>query len=654
MPEFENELKLSKNPYLLQHKNNPVAWRIWGTKPFEEARRRNVPILVSIGYSTCHWCHVMAHEVFEKQEAAQRMNENLVCIKVDREEHPEVDEVYMEACQTMNGSGGWPLNVFLDTDGKPFFAVTYLPHKEWNELIDKIMHVWNENRKDIDDFANHLSETLQNNEANEEDITPDNAITNLYAYLEQYFDSENPDFSGKGRAPRFPSHALYYFLLSRRQIPVHIASMLEQTLEAIQDSGLHDRVGGGFHRYSTDVSWRVPHFEKMLYDNAQLMAVFAMASSRFGRKDFLNTARNIANYLIQEESVYENNQFAGFASAEDADDPVGEGSFYAWTMTQLENALGKAKGNEIAQQWNITDDSKNIHGVYAYRIPHPRGSQEFNSLLAEEKMQQRLSWESIYSDLINERNTRPRPFRDSKVLTDWNALALMGFAVLYAHAPDSSFKNIIDTTAQLIVKRFKDDTLYRLPDKRGHLTDYGHTALALFTAWEVTGNPEYIDISTAITRAALDKFTSTEGKLYTSEKDTGIFMQYEEKYDHAHPAGAHTLLLAWVRLHAHNRLPEYTLLINQIVKRKTAQVMNFPVLIPMFLCVLEELQNGPLTLSFPAGNRDSGGLLQWTGTEIRLVPEKDAKNYQFCEKDKCLLPVSSVSELEDMLKFKWR
>ncbi|HEX2935823.1 MAG TPA: hypothetical protein VHO72_10760, partial [Bacteroidales bacterium] len=399
--------------------------------------------------------------------------------------------------------------------------------------------------------------------------------------------------------------------------------------------------------------WRVPHFEKMLYDNAQLMSVFAMASSRFGREDFLNTARNIANYLIREESVYENNQFAGFASAEDADDPGGEGNFYAWTTTQLENALGKAQGDEIANLWNITGDNANTHGVYTYRIPHPRGSQDYISLTTEEKMQQRKVWESIYSILLKERNTRPKPFRDSKVLTDWNALTLMGFSVLYAHWPDQSLKNMVDALAQLIIQRFNGDTLHRLPGKRGHLTDYGHSALALFTGWEVTGNQEYLNTSAAITRLALDKFTSSEGKLYTSEKNSGVFMQYEEKYDHAHPAGAHTLLLAWVRLNALDQLPEYKLLIDQIVKRKITQAANFPILIPMFLCVLEELQNGPLTLTVPADNVHFSKLLKWAASDVRLIPKPDTKYYQFCEKDRCLIPASSLPELEDILKFSW-
>lgn len=654
MPDFINELSHSQNPYLLQHKDNPVAWRVWDKKPFEEARLRNAPLLVSIGYSTCHWCHVMAHEVFEDAESARLMNENLVCIKVDREEHPEVDNIYMEACQTMNGSGGWPLNVFLDFDGKPFFALTYLPKKGWNELVLKISKAWKENREEIDNFANQLSEILQKRDDEELEVNPESIIDNLFAFMEQYYDHENPDFSGTGRAPRFPSHALFYFLLSNRTIPGQIASMLESTLEAIQDSGLHDRVGGGFHRYSTDVHWRIPHFEKMLYDNAQLMSIYAMAASRFNRKDFLDTAKHIAEYLLRDESIYEGSEFVGFASAEDADDPGGEGSFYAWTPQELKAVLGDALGEKIAREWNISNDPTHIHGVFPYKIPHPRGSETFKNMSAEEKLTHRQAWSAIYSQLAEVRNKRPRPFRDTKVLTDWNALALMGFSILYAHDNDQSYKTVIHNIAKIIIQRFQNGTLYRLPDKKGNLTDYGHAALGLFTAWEVTRNNDYLEASTIIANAAFKKFISADGRLITSEKDATLFMQYEEKYDHAQPAGAHSLLLAWVRLNSINRLTEYKLLAMQIAAKKIKHATQFPIMVPIYLCVLNEMHNGPWTLTIPLESTHYMHFIKWAGTNVRLIVQSDTEQYQFCEKDKCLLPVSSPGDLENIIKFHWK
>lgn len=654
MTTFENELSKSQSPYLLQHKNNPVAWKLWGEGAFTEAKQRDIPLLVSIGYSTCHWCHVMAHEVFEDSEAAELMNKTLVCIKVDREVHPEVDEIYMEACQAMNGSGGWPLNVILDHTGKPFFATTYVPLENWKTLIQRIHHAWKQNRKDITDFASQLSETLSETKISIQNLPASELNQKLFDFLNENFDESNPDFSGKGRAPRFPSHSLYYYLLSKRIIPLDIASKLEKTMEAIQDSGMHDRVGGGFHRYSTDKEWRIPHFEKMLYDNAQMMMNFALASGRFNRPDFLLTSKRAADYLIRDLSVYENGKFAGFASAEDADDPVGEGSFYAWTPMELEKILGLELGHEISTLWNVTEDNTNIHGVYPFRIPHPRGSSSFLKLDLEGKQNVRLEWSSIYDRLLEHRIQRPRPFRDTKVLTDWNALALMAFSVLYTHSLQETYSQIAQQLAELLISKINPALIERLPGKPGHLTDYGHTALALFTAWEVFGKDTYLKASKTLIKMAFDKFSTNEGHLFTSDPESYILTRYEEKHDHAHPAGAHSLLLAWVRIRSLGEMQEYDPLADKILKHRLNLVSDFPVMSPFLLCSMNEWTNGPVMLSLPSNFRMKlPQILKWTASDLRLVESPESALFQLCENDHCLLPAKSIEELEKTLSYQW-
>ena len=654
MTTFKNELYKSQNPYLLQHKNNPVAWKIWGKEAFAEAKQRDVPLLVSIGYSTCHWCHVMAHEVFEDSEVAEIMNQTLVCIKVDREEHPEVDEVYMEACQNMNGSGGWPLNVILDHTGKPFFAATYVPRDKWKTLLQKIYLAWKQNRKEITDFADQLLATLSETNTSAATLQINEINNKLFNFLNENFDETNPDFSGIGRAPRFPSHSLYYHLLSKRIISQLIASKLEQTMETIQDSGLHDRVGGGFHRYSTDKEWRVPHFEKMLYDNAQMITNFALAAGRLNRPDFLKTAERAADYLIRDLSVYENGEFVGFASAEDADDPLGEGSFYAWTPAELEKTLGLATGKKIATYWNVIEDSSNIHGVYPFRIPHPRGSAAFIKLDSVGKQKVRFEWLSIYDRLLEYRSHRPRPFLDIKVLTDWNALALMGFSVLYAQSATEKYGQSAKQLAELLIGRINPAHIERLPGKSGHLTDYGHTALALFTAWEVFGKDTYLKASKTLIKMAFGKFSTSDGQLFTSDPDSYILKRYEEKYDHAQPAGAHSLLLAWVRMRSFGEMQEYDSLVDKILKHRSNMVSDFPAMSPSLLSTMNEYTNGPLTLSLPTDFRIKfPQIMQWIATDIRLVESGESVVFQLCDNDHCQLPAKSIEDLQKTLKFQW-
>jgi hypothetical protein len=385
------------------------------------------------------------------------------------------------------------------------------------------------------------------------------------------------------------------------------------------------------------------------------MMNFAMASGRLNRPDFLTTAERTADYLIRDLSVFKEETFAGFASAEDADDPIGEGSFYAWTPSELEKILGVDLGSKISTLWNITDDNTNTHGVYTFRIPHPRGSTAFSNSGSAEKQQLRKDWLTVCDRLLEMRSKRPRPFLDSKILTDWNALALMGLSVLYTHSPKEKYGEKARHLAEILLKRIQQTHLERIPGKPGHITDYGHTALALFTAWEVFGNEAYLSGSENLIKLAFDKFTTLEGHVYTTDADAFVLSRFEEKYDHAQPAGAHSLMLAWIRMNGLGKMTEYHPLAENILKRKLNLLSDYPVMSPFLLSAINEWQNGPVTLNLPKHFRTKfPQFLRWSGSDIRILENQESSSFQLCEKDHCLLPVSSVGELEKTVQFRWQ
>ncbi|MDX1449897.1 MAG: thioredoxin domain-containing protein, partial [Acidimicrobiia bacterium] len=336
-----NRLARSTSPYLQQHADNPVDWHEWGEEAFAEARRRDVPVLVSIGYSACHWCHVMAHESFEDPEIARVMNEGFVNIKVDREERPDVDAVYMNATQAMTGRGGWPMTVFVDGDRRPFFAGTYFPPSprhgmpSFRQVLAAITDAWNNRRTELGEQADRLTEAISHSIPPGPDLPGLDSLQRAYRQLERTYD---PVHGGLGSAPKFPQQpALDYLLrITGRSWAPRAGSMVRQTLEKMASGGIHDHVGGGFARYSVDAEWLVPHFEKMLYDNAQLARLYLRAGQVFSSPWFTQVALDTLTYIDRDLGL----EGGGFASAEDADSEGREGAFYVWTETQIRDVLG--------------------------------------------------------------------------------------------------------------------------------------------------------------------------------------------------------------------------------------------------------------------------------------------------------------------------
>ncbi|MDT8297358.1 MAG: DUF255 domain-containing protein, partial [Spirochaetaceae bacterium] len=581
-----NRLADTGSPYLEQHAHNPVHWHPWGPDAFKEAKERNLPILVSIGYSTCHWCHVMARECFEDASTADVMNSVQVNVKVDREQHPGVDAVYMEAAQALNGSGGWPLNVFIDHDGRPFLVVTYLPKERWVGLIREINRLWRDEETRIADAAAALASHLEKQnfgEASSVRVAPEK----LLETSRSHFDSKNPGFAMGNSPMKFPPSQTIDWLLEHggdegREMALDI-------LTAMMDSGLHDRIGGGFHRYSVDERWRVPHFEKMTYDNAQLMGVYARAALLTGPgmlgNDLLAAAVSTADWFLREMRITDDNGvFRGYATAVDADDPLGEGSYYAWPPSELFSVLGENDARWIAQRWNISGDgglpdagsadpahphSGEFEPVASW-IPHPRGAggypESYRPAESSESGRRDAEREAkIASRLLAARRNRPSPVRDDKILTDQNALVLEGLSRLARYGGGDTYRRAALELADLMVDRFglaetagsvgPAAGIYRTDGIEAYITDYGYLAMALTGVYGLSGNPLYVVAAEKAAREAVGRLATGDGAYYGTPipaDESGfddLFKRSVEDFDGASPAGQHALGIAFARLY---------------------------------------------------------------------------------------------------------
>ncbi|MCH8257149.1 MAG: thioredoxin domain-containing protein [Proteobacteria bacterium] len=363
-PKFTNRLILQDSPYLLQHAHNPVDWFPWSLEAFAQAKRENKPVFLSIGYSTCHWCHVMERESFENDAVAAVMNENFVSIKVDREERPDIDTIYMMATQAMTGGGGWPMSVFLTHDLKPFYAGTYFPVKSkfgrpgFMDVLASIGNAWANDLDNILDLAERITSSLQEqiSQASSTEDLPGDLDARAFAQIASSYDAQ---YGGFGRAPKFPrpvtpSYLLRYYHFNRDELALEMAT---RTLTAMADGGMYDQIGGGFHRYSTDRMWHVPHFEKMLYDQAQLASVYVDAYQLTGEADFAKVAREVLDYVLRDMTSPE----GGFYSAEDADSPLpdnpdehGEGAYYVWTNTEIDDLLDPESAEILKRRFGVT------------------------------------------------------------------------------------------------------------------------------------------------------------------------------------------------------------------------------------------------------------------------------------------------------------
>ncbi len=503
---YQNHLVGSLSPYLLQHADNPVDWYPWGEKAFDRARELDRPIFLSIGYSTCHWCHVMEHESFEDSTIAQLLNQYFVAVKVDREELPEVDHLYMTVCQAMTGNGGWPLTIVMTPDKEPFFAGTYFPRERLGnrpgllELLPALADIWQNRRAELNQTIDRITDFLHQIETREETgpLTQETLARAFQAYKVRF----DPMYGGFGGAPKFPTpHNLTFLLRYYHATQEKIAlEMVDTTLQKMRLGGIFDHIGYGFHRYSTDEKWRVPHFEKMLYDQALLAFAYLEAYQVTGKDVYARTAREIFTYVLRDMTSPE----GGFYSAEDADSEDTEGKFYLWTEDQIVSVLGPEAGARFNAIFNVTSEG-NFH---SHTPEHEEGLNllYLNSDISILARQQKTTVEELEhfievsrAKLFNERKNRFHPFKDDKILTDWNGLMIAALAKGAVVLEDSTYlaaaqraidflwTNLWDTQGNLY-KRYRNGKA-GLP---GHLDDYAFLTWGLLELYDATLEPRYL------------------------------------------------------------------------------------------------------------------------------------------------------------------
>ncbi|RFU42672.1 thioredoxin domain-containing protein [Actinomadura logoneensis] len=521
-----NRLKDATSPYLLQHAGNPVDWWEWGEDALAEARRRDVPVLLSVGYAACHWCHVMAHESFEDGATAALMNELFVNIKVDREERPDIDAVYMEATQAMTGQGGWPMTVFMTPDGAPFYCGTYFPREHFHAVLRAVHKAWTEQRDGVEQQGRHVVEALTPQESGlAGTLAPDaETLENAVRSLAESYDAARGGFGG---APKFPPSMVLEFLLRHhaRTRDDQALAMAGHTLEAMARGGMYDQLGGGFARYSVDASWVVPHFEKMLYDNALLARVYAhwwrITGSPFARRIALETC----DWMVHDLRTAE----GGFASALDADSEGEEGRYYVWTPAQLEEVLGPDDAAYAVELFEVTGTFE--HGTSVLQLP--------------DDPDDRARFERIRSALLAARELRVPPARDDKVVASWNGLAVAALAECGALFERPDLVRAAEGAVRLLAEvHLRDGRLARTSRdgvagaNAGVLDDYGNVAEGLLALHGVTGDPTQLRLAGELLETVLEHFSDGQEGFYDTADDAErLFRRPKDPTDNASPSG---------------------------------------------------------------------------------------------------------------------
>lgn len=523
-----NRLQKETSPYLLQHAQNPVDWFAWGEEALQKAKTENKPILVSIGYSACHWCHVMEHECFEKEEVAQVMNQYFVNIKIDREERPDIDAIYMDAVQAMGVQGGWPLNVFLMPDGKPFYGGTYFPQENWMQLLKSVNNGFVNHQDELQKSAEGFTENMLFKESakyglvfeNQEFVKDD--LDKMYQKLSSNFDE---DWGGFERSPKFPMPSIWQFLMKYAHLTQHenVLNHLKLTLNKMAIGGIYDQLGGGFARYSVDGEWFCPHFEKMLYDNGQLVSLYSEAYTLMGEQLHKETVYETIGWLKREMTSPE----GGFYSALDADSEGVEGKFYVWTKLEIDEILGE-ESEEFCKIYQVTKQGNWEHGV--------------NILWKNQAILNANQHDNIQK-LLAKRADRIRPGLDDKILCSWNGLMLKGLVDAYRAFGEQDFLDLALQNAHFIKDNFlKDDILshsYKNGETKiqGFLEDYAAVIDAYLNLYQATFEENWLHLAEKLSLYVCQNFWDEEDQLFffTDENAENLIVRKKEIFDNVIP-----------------------------------------------------------------------------------------------------------------------
>ena len=661
-----NELGDATSPYLRQHAENPVHWQQWSDEAFAEARERDVPVLLSVGYAACHWCHVMAHESFEDPALAAQMNDGFVCIKVDREERPDIDAIYMAATVAMTGQGGWPMTCFLTPDGEPFYCGTYYPPVPrggmpgFGQILAAISSTWTERRDEVHRASESVTEHLR---ANAGPVPPGPGIDGrlLAAAVAAILGDEDPRAAGFGGAPKFPPSALLEGLLRADELggDREALAATERACAAMARGGIYDQLSGGFARYAVDAGWVVPHFEKMLYDNALLLRAYAHLARRTGDPLAARVTDETVGFL--DDALWTGQ---GYASSLDADTDGVEGLTYVWTPAQLRQVLGDDDGAWAATLFTVTDDGTFENGASTLQLPADPDDRE--------------RFASVRARLLAERAERPQPARDDKVVVVWNALAVTALAEAGTALDRPEWVERAAETAEAIWSLHLVDGVLRRASLGGRvgeplaaLDDHAALVTALLTLHQITGQVHWRDRALELLELAIDRFTDPEAPGAWFDAPGGsLITRPRDPVDGATPAGASLMaeaLLAAALLAPEDRAARYAELGDQTLARAGLILEKMPRSAGHWLAVALARLSGPLQVAVAeapgsdgalaaaarrlapggtvvvAGQRDALPLLQARG------PVDGADAAYVCRGTVCALPVTDAAALADEL-----
>lgn len=701
---FSNRLINEKSPYLLQHSHNPVDWYPWGDEAFEMARKEDKPIFLSIGYSTCHWCHVMENESFSNPDIAGIMNKYFVSIKVDREERPDIDNIYMSAVMALSGSGGWPLTVILTPDKKPFYGGTYFPPEDrWGRpglktILNSIADAWKNRRDEMLRSSESLVQAIKSQAASkskENFALNEETLKEAYSQFSRSFDS---GYGGFGASPKFPmGHSLSFLLRYwKRTDESRVLEIVEKTLTSMARGGIYDHIGGGFHRYSTDSQWRVPHFEKMLYDQAILSKAYLEAYQATGKMEYAQTAREIFEYVLRDMQYPE----GGFYSAEDADSPdpqhpqeKKEGAFYLWSKDEIINILGKEQAGVFSYYFGaepngnaFSDPQGEFKGRNILYIAHnvEETASHFKKSTAEIEKVIKNSKEKIFVA----RSKRPRPHLDDKILADWNGLMISVLSFGSRVLDEPGYREAAERAAQFILNNLIDKEgrlLHRYRDGQAAITatieDYAFFIYGLHDLYEATFNPQYLKEAKRLTHQMLRLFWDKEGAgfFFTAVDAEKLLLRQKEIYDGAIPSGNSIAALDLIRLSRLTMEKEFEETAETLFKIFSNEISQMPNAYAQMLIALD-FALGPSREIVIAGERESKDAIQmFHSIYARFIPNKvvahrptagkeaeavvslipflkeqlpwEGKTTAYvCKNYVCNFPTTSVKKLEELLK----
>ncbi len=672
-----NRLIKEKSPYLLEHAYNPVDWYPWGEEALDKAKAEDKPVFVSIGYSSCHWCHVMEHECFSDPQVADLLNGAFVCIKVDREERPDIDAAYMATCQAMGRNCGWPLNVILTPNLNPFFVASYIPKTSRYgsigilDLIPQIMQVWKTQRSHMELVGEDVKRRIKAMENRPAEGQLDETVfADGYEHLEMDFDEENGGF---GVAPKFPTpHRLLFLMRYYAETGEKGAlDIVEQTLQKMRLGGIFDQLGGGFHRYSTDVQWLVPHFEKMLYDQALLTFAYTEAYLLTGNKSYSDTTRQVLEYVLWELTSLE----GGFYSAMDADSEGEEGKFYLWTLNEVLDILPPADSTlavhvfGLKESGNFSERGKQTGKNVLYIAESLEQLAPYEGLTLQE-LYSRLN--NIRGVLFEARKKRVAPALDDKVLVDWNGLMIAAFAKAGRVLDEPRYVGAAEKAANFILNAlFKDGVLYHRYIKNetaieGFLDDYAFLSFALIELYEATFNEKYLLAASELAKTMVGKFwDASKGGFYQTSEVAGM-PRLKQLYDGAIPSGNSGALWVLLWLSRLTDQPVYEEMAEQMTKTFADEIQSTPEAFTFFLSAMYLIgQSGSVTI---VGDKKDDGVKQMLdalrqkylpNTIVRLkAPDEAYKLLEgkpaayVCKGKTCMPPVNDAESLFKLLKAK--